>query len=705
MSINVNDKNLGHATAYAYYKAGGGTMTEAEFTEFMADFGTASQTAVEAAQAALASKNAAQTAATTATNKATEATTAATTATTKAGEASTSASTATSAKDTAVSAASTATTKATEATTAAATATSAATTATTAKDDAVSAKTAAQTAQTGAETAAASVQSSAEQIATNAEDISQLKSELTAVGLVWHDGYIGSTGIIQSADNRSYSDLVVCPEGTVCKYVGDTSNVYICSIAWYDKFGNFISGVTSTSTLGEERTETAPTGCCFCRLTARNTILADSYLYVQSNTVAETAKNIYVNAQSMYNKHLIKKDIGTAKNYELTSSAVLPSPDGQPRRITICFPVVQGVEYTVDKKYRTNYYRIGYASNDPVGNTPISGYAVLSSNFNYITFVAQQTGYACMKVYDESTDTYATYEQVFNAVVAYEGNYNDTVTQSNEKVVNLDGGVFYCGANRTLKTLKAGIEEATKYMDATLYVDPGTYDLVEEFGQEYFDNATTTSYGLILKNRVHIVFSPNSKVISHYNGNNQYAHSIYSPFNAGRFGFTLENLNLQCSNCRYAVHDELISSPDQYKSEYVNCKMSIDNSQNTDWPAHHSIGGGLGANGEIVIKNCIFSSDDGAQRWGVSYHIPSVTSVTSYRSTILIENCYFETGSITLQTVNDMPESTSDNSEYMIVGNSFPTKYSGTDAQGIYNTLTHSANVREWNNVIRDAVA
>jgi len=177
MSINVNDKNLGHATAYAYYKAGGGTMTEAEFTEFMADFGTASQTAVEAAQAALASKNAAQTAATTATNKASEATTAATTATNKAGEASTSASTATSAKDTAVSASQTATTKATEATTAAATATSAKTDAVAANTAAQSAKTAAQTAQTGAETAAASVEASAEQIATNAEDISQLKSE------------------------------------------------------------------------------------------------------------------------------------------------------------------------------------------------------------------------------------------------------------------------------------------------------------------------------------------------------------------------------------------------------------------------------------------------------------------------------------------------------------------------------------------------
>ena len=74
MSNNIR-KNLGHVTAYAYYKAGGGTMTEEEYTEYMADFGTAAETAVNAANEAEQSKEDAETAATTATEKATAAST------------------------------------------------------------------------------------------------------------------------------------------------------------------------------------------------------------------------------------------------------------------------------------------------------------------------------------------------------------------------------------------------------------------------------------------------------------------------------------------------------------------------------------------------------------------------------------------------------------------------------------------------------
>ena len=97
-------KDLGVVTAYGYYKAGGGTMTESEFTQFMVDFGTASKTATEAAQAALESKNAAKESEENAAQKSTEASESASTASSKAEEAATSATMATNAKTNAESA-------------------------------------------------------------------------------------------------------------------------------------------------------------------------------------------------------------------------------------------------------------------------------------------------------------------------------------------------------------------------------------------------------------------------------------------------------------------------------------------------------------------------------------------------------------------------------------------------------------------------
>lgn len=141
-------KDLGVVTAYGYYKAGGGTMTEAEFTQFMVDFGTASKTAVDAASAALESERAAKQSEETATRKASEAGESASTASTKAGEAAQSASDAD-----------------------------------TAKTDAVAAKTAAETAQGKAEDAQAVAEAVAESIPSDysqlSEDVSDLKENLS----------------------------------------------------------------------------------------------------------------------------------------------------------------------------------------------------------------------------------------------------------------------------------------------------------------------------------------------------------------------------------------------------------------------------------------------------------------------------------------------------------------------------------------------
>lgn len=193
MSLYVDDFDIGLVTAYAYYVEGGGTLTEEEFTEFIADFGEAAQTAVNAAGSAQESAETASTAAGTATTKAGEASTSATGASSSASAASASASqasgsatnaaaSATAASGSATAAAgsaSTATTKASEASASATAAQTAQTAAEAAQSAAETARGKAEDAQEAAETTAQSISASAAQIATNAADIAELQSEVS----------------------------------------------------------------------------------------------------------------------------------------------------------------------------------------------------------------------------------------------------------------------------------------------------------------------------------------------------------------------------------------------------------------------------------------------------------------------------------------------------------------------------------------------
>lgn len=261
--------------------------------------------------------------------------------------------------------------------------------------------------------------------------------------------------------------------------------------------------------------------------------------------------------------------------------------------------------------------------------------------------------------------------------------------------------VFYCGSGRTLNTLKKGVEYATKFMNATLYVDAGTYDLISEFGADYFENLTSsdTLSGLRLKNGIRVVFSPNSKVTSNYTGDNEYAQSLYSPFNCAAYGFTMENLTLEASKCRYCVHDERNGNAEQYKAHYINCNMKIDNSENDYWNGRACIGGGLGSNAEIIVEGCTFDNDDDS-RGGVYYHQSNKTSETNYKSNVTIKNNYFVKGCV--QIDDGRTGSVSGNTIYKVTNNCYK-KYTGTNDEGVFDmNLTSSTSVLcAWNNVVR----
>lgn len=245
------------------------------------------------------------------------------------------------------------------------------------------------------------------------------------------------------------------------------------------------------------------------------------------------------------------------------------------------------------------------------------------------------------------------------------------------------GRVIHCGATRTYPKLIDAVAAANEYPDTVVLVDAGTYDLVNEYGQAYLD-ATTTEKGMYLKNGTHLIFSLKSKVTFNYIGANAFIHTQFSPFNSSYTGFTIENMTLECSNCRYAIHDDRGYSLDAYEIKYINCDISLDNSANPDWPNPQCIGGGFGTDGRITIENCIFSNY-------VTYHNNNSGTDTTARSFLTIKDSYFKTGGIQIIGYG----ASTVKSNVIITNNSF------TVAVLYDNSNADNINVYSWNNEIR----
>ena len=260
--------------------------------------------------------------------------------------------------------------------------------------------------------------------------------------------------------------------------------------------------------------------------------------------------------------------------------------------------------------------------------------------------------------------------------------YNEKCTsyESYEKLIPTGEHIVKVGVEEDFETLKSGIEYATQFKNSIVKVKKGVYDLVEEFSSEL-----ETSKGLILKNNVHVIFEIGSKVTFNYTGDSQNIHVNFSPFNSGEYGFTIENLDLEASNCRYCVHDERGNSTDFYHNVYKNCRMKLDNSNNPDWVNPQNIGCGL-ANGIIEIENCRFNN------W-ITFHNNNGTSTDS-KSDVYVKDCYFENGGIVVGSYGNSTEI----SNFYISGNSLAGNITNQDTESTPNV---NIELHEWNNEIR----
>lgn len=200
------------------------------------------------------------------------------------------------------------------------------------------------------------------------------------------------------------------------------------------------------------------------------------------------------------------------------------------------------------------------------------------------------------------------------------------------------------------RKLREGIEYAEKFVDAKVYVRDGAYDLCAEFADE-IANVSNTEFGIVLKNGVHIVFSPKAFVTALYTGDNADIPKYFAPFmveSGGDDSFILENLDIKTQNTRYCVHDELTGrSSGRSGHIYRNCRMYHDSTSialaNNNFVA--CIGGGCGRQTYVEITNCEFKSKRGETSSTplVSYHnaINAADENHDGRSAIYITNSYF----------------------------------------------------------------
>ena len=253
--------------------------------------------------------------------------------------------------------------------------------------------------------------------------------------------------------------------------------------------------------------------------------------------------------------------------------------------------------------------------------------------------------------------------------------------------------VFYCGPTREYTKLKDAIEAAEAFMGATLYVDRATYDLVEEFGSGFFDGYTSADGpGIVLKNNVHIIFEQGAKVVCDYTGRNENVHTYFSPFNAGPYGFTLENAWVESVNTRYTIHDELSGSVLPNRNIYKRCTF-IHDSTGTSWGAHQAVGGGFGSWGDVLFEDCHVSAA-GCDAV-LTYHNAGYENhgLTDYASKLVVRGCYLE-GTVRVNSTGYGKKLT----HAYVSGNSLAAEpISGkTTADAADNVVLHA-----WGNTIR----
>ena len=212
---------------------------------------------------------------------------------------------------------------------------------------------------------------------------------------------------------------------------------------------------------------------------------------------------------------------------------------------------------------------------------------------------------------------------------------NEELGIKKESINYISVGSYNCDYTH----LVVGLEKA-KELNVPLYLYSGEYDLIE-LGVDVSSGGLKTSVDIIG------IGNPIIKA------NLDTLDSAFSPINIidTSKSVRIENIEIECSNCRYCIHDEMGSNINyvdgSYNHYYTNLVLKNNTVPSTEWDSPRAIGIGLGNSGSIVISDCITECNK---------NIPNHTDIDAHsghsgqttNSKIIIENCVSKNGTFSV---------------------------------------------------------
>lgn len=202
---------------------------------------------------------------------------------------------------------------------------------------------------------------------------------------------------------------------------------------------------------------------------------------------------------------------------------------------------------------------------------------------------------------------------------------------SNRKIINITNNV-----NDFVTKMKQAYDEG----NCDVYIAKGNYDI----SNTSLVTSVFSIYGIRIGNNNKYYFDEGSKIICNYTGSDIDILTTFSVFTSfqGNGSFELHNCTIECSNVRYAIHDENGgTNTDAYTHKFINCDIKYDNSNNPYVSNYNfAIGGGLGTYALIILENCIIRNMM-TNAVDVSYHGNYDNTMTSGIQKVIVTGCYF----------------------------------------------------------------